>query len=67
MKPLATPEAEHAKRMQQLMDNGMTVSAPSAALADAMRAETSDMANEFAERVPGSGDIIEQFIAATGS
>lgn len=63
----AISEAEHAKRMQQLMDNGMTVSAPSPALAGAMRSETADMAAEFAERVPGSGEIIEQFIQATGN
>ena len=62
----AISEAEHAKRMQQLMDHGMTVSAPSPALADAMRSETADMAAEFAERVPGSGEIIEKFIAMTG-
>ncbi|MEL6236177.1 MAG: TRAP transporter substrate-binding protein [Pseudomonadota bacterium] len=59
-------EAEHAKRMQQLMDNGMTVQAPTPAMAAAMRSATADMAAEFAERVPGSGEIIDAFKAATG-
>ncbi|WP_419908212.1 TRAP transporter substrate-binding protein [Hoeflea sp.] len=63
----AISEAEHEKRMQQLMDNGMTVSAPSPALAKAMRDETENMAGEFAERVEGSGEIIEKFRAATGN
>ncbi|MEM8742116.1 MAG: c4-dicarboxylate-binding protein, partial [Pseudomonadota bacterium] len=59
-------EAEHAKRMQQLMDNGMTVQAPTPDMAAAMRTATADMAAEFAERVPGSGEIIDAFKAATG-
>lgn len=59
-------EAEHATRMQQLMDNGMTVSAPSDALAAAMREQTADMADEFASKVPGSGEVIERFLAMTG-
>jgi len=63
----AVSEAEHAKRMKQLMDNGMTVSAPSAALAEAMRSQTADMADEFAARVEGAGAIIEKFLSMTGS
>jgi TRAP-type C4-dicarboxylate transport system substrate-binding protein len=62
----AISEAEHAKRMQQLIDNGMTVSAPSEALAKDMRRETADMANEFADRVEGADAIIKKFIALTG-
>lgn len=59
----AISKAEHGKRMQQLMDNGMTVEAPSPELAAAMREATKDMAGEFAERVEGSGEIIEAFKA----
>ena len=62
----AISEAEHATRMQQLIDNGMTVSAPTEALAAAMRKETADMAGEFADRVEGSGEIIKKFLAVTG-
>jgi TRAP-type C4-dicarboxylate transport system substrate-binding protein len=60
-------ESEHTKRMQQLQDEGMTVSAPSPELADAMRTQTTDMAAEFAERVEGSGAIIDEFKAAIGN
>ena len=62
----AVSEAEHAKRMQQLKDNGMTVEAPSSSLAASMRKETADMAGEFSERVGGAGDIIKKFRAITG-
>ena len=62
----AVSEAEHAKRMQQLKDNGMTVEAPSSSLAASMRKETADMAGEFSERVDGAGDIIKKFRAITG-
>ncbi|MCY3996083.1 MAG: TRAP transporter substrate-binding protein [Rhodobacter sp.] len=57
-------EGEHAKRMQQLMDRGMTVQAPTAELAAAMREATATMADDFAARVPGSGEIIEAFLAS---
>lgn len=60
-------EAEHAKRMAQLEENGMTVSPPSDAMAAVMRAETADMAVEFADRVLGSGDIIAKFRSMTGN
>ena len=59
-------EVEHAKRMKQLEENGMTVEAPSADLGAAMRAATADMADDFAQRVEGSGEIIAQFKAAVG-
>ena len=59
----AISEAEHGKRMDQLMENGMTVEAPSEDLAAAMREATKDMAGEFAERVDGAGQIIEAFQA----
>ena len=62
----AISEAEHAKRMQQLIDNGMTVSAPSTELAETMRMQTSDMAGDFAERVEGAAEVIEKFKAMTG-
>lgn len=63
----AISEAEHGKRMQELMDNGMSVEAPSDALASAMREATASAASDFAERVPGSGAIIEAFKAGSGS
>jgi len=59
-------EGEHATRMAQLKENGMTVEAPSDDLAAAMRDATKDMAGEFAERVEGAGPIIEQFRQNTG-
>ncbi len=59
-------EAEHAKRMAQLEENGMTVSAPSDALATAMREQTATMADDFAAKIKGSGQIIEKFRAMTG-
>ena len=62
----AISEAEHAKRMQQLTDNGMTVSTPSPELAKVMREQTADMADEFAAGVEGSGEIIEKFLRETG-
>lgn len=62
----AVSEAEHATRMAQLEENGMTVQAPTPDLAAAMREATAGMAGEFAERVPGAGDIIEQFKAGAG-
>lgn len=62
----AISEAEHAKRMQQLTDNGMTVSTPSPELAKAMREQTADMAEEFTAGVEGSGEIIEKFLKETG-
>jgi len=60
-------EAEHEKRMKQLMENGMTVSAPSAQLLSDMQNATADAADEFAKRVPGSSDIISDFRAAIGN
>jgi len=62
----AVSEAEHAKRMAQLEENGMTVQAPSPELAAAMREATAGAADAFAERVPGSAEIIEAFEARTG-
>ena len=59
-------EGEHAKRMAQLEENGMTVQAPSPELAAAMREATAEMAGDFADRVPGAGDVIESFEARTG-
>ena len=60
----AISEAEHAKRMQELIDNGMTVSAPTEQLLSDMRRETANMANDFGKRVAGSAVIIENFRAA---
>jgi len=62
----AISEAEHSKRMKQLMDNGMTVSAPSAELAAAMREATATMADEFGQKVPGAADVIAAFRQRTG-
>lgn len=62
----AISEAEHATRMKQLMDNGMTVEAPTAELAAAMREKTATAADDFAARVPGSAEIIAEFKARTG-
>jgi hypothetical protein len=53
--------------MDQLQENGMTVQAPSPALAEAMREATSDMPGEFVERVPEAGPIIEAFRDAVGA
>jgi TRAP-type C4-dicarboxylate transport system substrate-binding protein len=62
----AVSEAEHATRMKQLEDNGMTVEEPTPELAAAMREATADMAGEFAERVPAAAEIIETFKAGGG-
>lgn len=59
-------QGEHAKRMQELMDNGMTVQAPSPELLSAIQGATADMADAFAERVEGSGEIIAEFKAKIG-
>jgi len=59
-------EGEHSKRMQELMDNGMTVQAPSADLLGAIQAATADMADSFSERVPGSAEIIAEFKSKIG-
>lgn len=56
-------QAEHAIRMQELIDNGMTVSAPSDELAAAMRAATADMADAFAAQVPEAAPVIAAFRA----
>lgn len=60
----AVSEAEHAKRMQELIDNGMTVAAPSADMLQSMQEATADMADEFAERVgPEAAEAIAAFKA----
>lgn len=56
-------EAEHAVRMEELVENGMTVSAPSPELIATMQAATADMADEFAAAVPEAGPVIEAFRA----
>lgn len=56
-------EAEHELRMGQLVENGMTVSAPSPELIAAMQEATADMADEFAAAVPEAGPVIEGFRA----
>lgn len=63
----AVSEAEHAKRMKELMDNGMTVSAPTAQLLADMQRETADMADDFGNRVAGSADIIKKFREMIGN
>jgi len=59
-------EGEHATRMQQLKDNGMTVAAPSTALAAAMQKATASMADEFGQKVPGAAEVIAEFKKRTG-
>lgn len=60
----AVSEAEHAKRMQELIVNGMTVGAPSAEMLQSMKEATADMADEFAERVgPEAAEAIAAFKA----
>ncbi len=60
----AVSEGEHAKRMQELIDNGMTVQAPSPDMLASMQDATADMADEFAERVgQEAADAIDQFRA----
>ncbi|SDX43172.1 TRAP-type C4-dicarboxylate transport system, substrate-binding protein [Albimonas donghaensis] len=61
----AISEAEHAKRMAQLQENGMTVQAPSPEILAKMREVTADMADDFVARVPEAGPIIEEFKART--
>lgn len=56
-------QSEHAVRMQELIANGMTVSAPSAELAAAMREATGNMADEFAAAVPEAAPVIAAFRA----
>lgn len=63
----AISEAEHATRMQELMDNGMTVEAPSDALAAMMRDATKDMADDFIAANPEAGDIIATFRAGAAN
>lgn len=63
----AISEAEHATRMQELMDNGMTVEAPSAELATMMRNATKDMADDFIAANPKAGDIIASFRAGAAN
>jgi len=63
----AISEAEHEKRMKQLMENGMTVSAPTAQLLADMQGATADAADEFGKRVPGASDIIKKFRSAIGN
>lgn len=60
-------EAEHATRMEQLKENGMTVSAPSEELAKLMRDATADMAGDFIAANPAAGPIIEAFRAGAGN
>lgn len=59
-------EGEHGKRMKQLMDNGMTVSAPSAELSSAMRKATETMAAEFGKKIPDAAAVIAEFKKRTG-
>ena len=60
-------EAEHAKRMEQLKENGMTVAAPSEELAKLMREATASMADEFIAANPAAGPIIESFRSGAGN
>jgi len=53
--------AEHETRMAQLIENGMTVSAPSADLIGQMKAATADMADEFGAAVPDAAPVIAAF------
>lgn len=53
--------AEHEMRMGQLIENGMTVSAPSDELIAQMQAATEDMADEFAAAVPEAAPVIAAF------
>ena len=62
----AVSEGEHGIRMKQLEENGMVISAPSEAVLAAMREATASMADEFAARVPGSGEVIAEFKKRTG-
>ena len=58
----AVSEGEHAKRMAQLKENGMTVEPASPAMLEKMQAATADMADDFAERVgPEAADAIAKF------
>jgi len=59
----AVSAAEHETRMAQLIENGMTVSAPSAELIAQMQAATGDMADEFAVAVPDAAPVIAAFRA----
>lgn len=59
----AISEAEHATRMKQLADNGMTVQAPPADVLAKMKEVTADMADDFIARVPEAGPIIAEFKA----
>ncbi len=63
----AVSEAEHAMRMDQLKAEGMTVEAPAPEVAAAMREATAHMAGDFADRVDGSGEIIDAYREKTGS
>ncbi|MEC9431653.1 MAG: TRAP transporter substrate-binding protein [Pseudomonadota bacterium] len=59
----AISRAEHARRMEELAAHGMTVDAPSPEMAARMREVTADMADDFAARVPGAGDILAAYKA----
>ena len=59
-------EAEHATRMKQLAENGMTVEAPAPDVLEKMREVTADMDQAFIERSPEAAEIIEAFRARIG-
>ena len=62
----AVSEGEHDTRMQELMDQGMTVEAPSAEMVAAMKEATADMADAYAGATPGAPEALDGYRAATG-
>ncbi len=59
-------EGEHEKRMAELEEQGMTVEKPAPELIAAMKEATADLADQYAEGVPGAGDAIAQYRTTTG-
>jgi TRAP-type C4-dicarboxylate transport system substrate-binding protein len=60
-------EGEHAQRMAQLKQNGMTVDPASKELLDRMRAVTRPMWDEFGKTVgPEGAKILADYRAKTG-
>jgi len=58
--------AEHATRVAELQQNGMTVEDPPPALRDALRQATATMADDFIRANPTAGPIIAEFRRRVG-
>ncbi len=62
----AVSKGEHATRVAELQQNGMTVEQPPAALMQALRTATASMGDDFARANPAAGPILQQFRQRVG-